>query len=144
MMGRVAAKVTCSDKDQAELERLSASRTEQAHKVERARIVLGCLAGARNDTIAKRMELQANTVSIQALQRKTGYVQTSSGKVVRGIQSTYKRHGTVNLFAALNVATGGFNPRSPRPRNAATFRHLWMTSLWTTTPRTRKKIPGWP
>jgi len=32
--------------------------------------------------------------SIQALQRKTGYVETSSGKVVRGIQSTYKRHGT--------------------------------------------------
>ena len=44
--------------------------------------------------------------SIQALQRKTGYVHTSSGKVVRGIKSTCKRHGTVNLFAALHVATG--------------------------------------
>lgn len=44
--------------------------------------------------------------SIQALERTTGYVQTSSGKIVRGMQSTYKRHGTINLFAALNVATG--------------------------------------
>ena len=44
--------------------------------------------------------------SIQALKRKTGYVHTSSGKIFRGIKSTYKRHGAVNLFAALNVATG--------------------------------------
>ena len=224
-MARVAAKVTCSDQDMAELRRLCASRTEQARMVERAKIVLGCIAGERNDTIGARMGLQSNTVatwrkrflangvaglkdlprsgkppkyvpgelrerifkqlelpvpqgqsswdgatlaaalavsddavwrvlrkegiqlqrmrswcvstepefaakaadviglylgapsnaivlsvdekpSIQALQRKTGYVQTSSGKVVRGIKSTYKRHGTVNLFAALNVATG--------------------------------------
>ncbi len=44
--------------------------------------------------------------SIQALERATGYVQTSSGKIVQGLKSTYKRHGTVNLFAALEVATG--------------------------------------
>jgi transposase len=44
--------------------------------------------------------------SIQALERSTGYVQTSSGKIVRGLKSTYKRHGTINLFAALDVAAG--------------------------------------
>lgn len=44
--------------------------------------------------------------SIQALERKTGYVETDSGKIVRGYKSTYKRHGTLNLFAALAVATG--------------------------------------
>src|SRR5277367_2467573 len=44
--------------------------------------------------------------SIQALSRTTGYVQTSSGKVVRGLKSTYRRKGTLNLFAALNVAAG--------------------------------------
>ena len=44
--------------------------------------------------------------SIQALSRSTGFVQTSSGKIVRGLKSTYKRNGTLNLFAALNVATG--------------------------------------
>jgi transposase len=35
-----------------------------------------------------------------------GYVQTSSGKVVSDLNSTYRRNGTLNLFAALNVATG--------------------------------------
>ena len=46
--------------------------------------------------------------SIQALERKTGYVETDNGKIVRGLKSTYKRHGTLNLFAALEVATGQF------------------------------------
>ena len=44
--------------------------------------------------------------SIQALERASGYVETDSGKIVRGFKSTYKRHGTLNLFAALQVATG--------------------------------------
>lgn len=44
--------------------------------------------------------------SIQALERKTGYIKTDSGKVVRAYKSTYKRHGTLNLFAALKVSTG--------------------------------------
>ena len=44
--------------------------------------------------------------SIQALERATGYVETDNGKIVRGLRSTYKRHGTLNLFAALQVATG--------------------------------------
>jgi transposase len=44
--------------------------------------------------------------SIQALERKTGYVETDNGKIVRAYKSTYKRHGTLNLFAALAVATG--------------------------------------
>jgi transposase len=44
--------------------------------------------------------------SIQAIERSTGYVETDSGAVVRALKSTYKRHGTLNLFAALNVASG--------------------------------------
>jgi len=44
--------------------------------------------------------------SIQALERATGYVETDNGKIVRGFKRTYKRHGTLNLFAALQVATG--------------------------------------
>ena len=34
--------------------------------------------------------------SIQALSRATGYVQTSSGKIARGLKSTYRRNGTLN------------------------------------------------
>ena len=44
--------------------------------------------------------------SIQALERTTGYVETDNVKIVRGFKSTNKRHGTLNLFAALRVATG--------------------------------------
>ena len=44
--------------------------------------------------------------SIQALERKTGYIETKDGKIIRAYKSTYKRHGTLNLFAALQVATG--------------------------------------
>jgi len=47
--------------------------------------------------------------SIQALERAHGYVQTDSGKIVRGFKSTYKRHGTLNLFAALRVASGAIH-----------------------------------
>jgi transposase len=43
--------------------------------------------------------------SLQAIERASGYVETDSGKVVRGLKSTYKRHGTLNLFAALEVGT---------------------------------------
>ena len=43
---------------------------------------------------------------MQALERPTGYVRASSRKIVKGYKSTYKRNGTLNLFAALNVATG--------------------------------------
>ncbi|HPN31620.1 MAG TPA: IS630 family transposase [bacterium] len=44
--------------------------------------------------------------SIQALSRPTGYVKTSNKKIVNGIKSTYKRNGTINLFGALEIATG--------------------------------------
>ena len=45
--------------------------------------------------------------SIQALSRTTGYVTSNDGKTVRAYKSTYRRNGTLNLFGALNVATGG-------------------------------------
>lgn len=44
--------------------------------------------------------------SMQAIERPTGYVETDSGAIVRALKSTYKRHGTLNLFAALEVGTG--------------------------------------
>lgn len=49
--------------------------------------------------------------SMQALERSTGYVETDNGKIVRGFKSIYKRHGTLNLFAALQVGrTIRFSP----------------------------------
>lgn len=224
-MPRVAIVLTCEPKVVQELERISRSRTEEIRLVERAKIILCCLSGKRNDEVAAELDTQALTVgiwrkrfaahglsglydkprsgkpakypalelrqrilakleesppaglaawdggalakalavsddvvwrilrkngiqlrrhrswcvstdpefsvksadiiglylappqkalvlcvdekpSIQALERSTGYVQTSSGKIVRGLKSTYKRHGVINLFAALDVAAG--------------------------------------
>ena len=223
-MARNAPTITCVPEDRQELERLAGSRTESKQMIERARIILGCLAGRRVQEVARTCHTRPNTVikwrqrfaqrglpglldaprpgarpvygadfrnrvlalletpppagqacwdgpavaaalngsvhavwrvlrhegiclqrqrswcvstdkefavkaadivglylnppekalvisvdekpSIQALERKTGYVETDNGKIVRGLKSTYKRHGTLNLFAALEVATG--------------------------------------
>lgn len=59
--------------------------------------------------------------SIQALERRTGYVQTSNGKIVRGYKSTYKRHGTLNLFAALTVATGAIHGKTTHQKRRWEF-----------------------
>lgn len=59
--------------------------------------------------------------SMQALERKTGYVETSSGKIVRGLKSTYKRHGTLNLFAALEVATGAIHTQTTKQKRRVEF-----------------------
>jgi transposase len=240
VMSRIAVGINCTADDKKELERLSKSRTDEARLVERAKIVLGCLAGRRNDEIASELGIQAATAgvwrkrfaaeglaglrdrarpgkppvypaqelrqrilkqleapppaglaswdggtlakaldvsddvvwrilrkegiqlrrlrswcvstdpefaakaadviglylsrpqnalvlsvdekpSIQALERKTGYVCTSSGKIVRGLKSTYKRHGTINLFAALNVATGTIQTKTTETKKRPDF-----------------------
>jgi transposase len=59
--------------------------------------------------------------SIQALSRRTGYVRTSSRKIARGLKSTYRRNGTLNLFAALNVATGQVHHKSTATKTRADF-----------------------
>jgi transposase len=59
--------------------------------------------------------------SIQALERRTGYVQTDSGRVVRGYKSTYKRHGTLNLFAALEIATGAIHTQTTTQKRRVEF-----------------------
>ena len=43
---------------------------------------------------------------IQALERAQGWLKLPNGKAITGVAHEYKRHGTSNLFAALNVATG--------------------------------------
>ena len=223
-MARSAPAISCGSEERRELARLAASRTESRPMVERAQIILGCLAGQQVQAVARACHTRPNTVikwrqrfvqqglaglrdaprpgakpvygedfrkrvlalleqpppagqacwdgpavaaalhgsvhavwrvlrlqgiclqrqrswcvstdkefaakaadivglyldppekamvisvdekpSIQALERKTGYVETHSGKIVRAYKSTYKRHGTLNLFAALRVATG--------------------------------------
>lgn len=238
-MARVAVALSCTAEVMSELERLSRSRSGQVRMAARARIVLACLSGKRNDEVAAQMGLRPNTVgqwrrrfaerglaglrdaprpgkpakygaqlrdrllaqlelpppegmaswdgrslakalsvsddavwrvlrkegiqlrrrrswcvstdpefaakaadvmglylnpphnalvlsvdekpSIQALERARGYVHTSSGKIVQGMNSTYKRDGTVNLFAALEVATGVIRGKTTQTKKRADF-----------------------
>jgi len=60
--------------------------------------------------------------SIQAMERASGYVETDSGKVVRGLKCTYKRHGTLNLFAALEVGTGQVKTKFTEYKKREDFR----------------------
>jgi len=55
--------------------------------------------------------------SMQALSRTTGYVKTRNGKTMRAIKSTYRRNGTQNLFAALEVATGVIHGKTTNKRS---------------------------
>ncbi len=238
-MARVAVALSCTADVMAELERLSRSRSGEVRIAERARIVLACLVGKRNDEVASEIGVRPNTVgqwrrrfaasgivglrdqprpgkpvkygselrdrvlaqlelpppagmaswdggslalalgvsddavwrvlrkqgvqlqrhrswcvstdpefaakaadviglylnppqnalvlsvdekpSIQALERARGYVQTSSGKIVQGMKSAYKRHGTINLFAALEVATGIIRGKTTQTKKRADF-----------------------
>jgi len=61
-MSRKAPQITCSEEDRRELERLAASRTEPKAAVERAKIILGCLAGRRVEEVARHCHTRPNTV----------------------------------------------------------------------------------
>jgi transposase len=62
--------------------------------------------------------------SIQAIQRPSGYVETDSGAVVRAMKSTYKRNGTLNLFAALEIASGQVFTQTTEQKKREDFRRF--------------------
>lgn len=62
--------------------------------------------------------------SIQALQRPSGYVETDSGALVRAMKSTYKRNGTLNLFAALEIASGQVHAQTTERKKREDFRRF--------------------
>ncbi|MGZ8915823.1 MAG: hypothetical protein ACXW1Z_22310 [Methylobacter sp.] len=64
--------------------------------------------------------------SRQVLERKTGYIETRDKTVVRAYKSTYKRHGTLNLFTALNIATGQSRPKRQKLKREMISKPLWI------------------
>jgi len=61
---------------------------------------------------------------IQAIQRPSGYVETDSGAIVRAMKSTYKRNGTLNLFAALEIASGQVHAQTTEQKKREDFRRF--------------------
>ncbi|EQD74295.1 tISRso5 ISRSO5-transposase protein [mine drainage metagenome] len=58
---------------------------------------------------------------MQTLERPTGYVKTRSKRIVKALKSTYRRNGTLNLFAALNVMTGIVNSKTTKTKKRVDF-----------------------
>jgi hypothetical protein len=63
-MARVAVALTCTAEQRSELMALARSRTEEARLVERAKIVLACLEGKRNDAVGREFGVRPNTVGV--------------------------------------------------------------------------------
>ena len=59
--------------------------------------------------------------SVQALERKQGYLKMPNGRRMTGQSHDYKRHGTTTLFAAFNVATGQVSGRQYKRRRRIEF-----------------------
>jgi len=59
--------------------------------------------------------------SIQALERAQGWLRLPNGKAITGYAHEYKRHGTSNLFAALNIATGEVQAQHTQRRRRVEF-----------------------
>lgn len=59
--------------------------------------------------------------SIQALERKQGYLKMPNGRALTGQSHDYKRHGTTTLFAAFNVTTGKVVGRQYKRRRRIEF-----------------------
>src|ERR1035437_8918691 len=61
-MARKAPAISCSLEDRQKLERLAGSRSESKQMIERAQIILGCLAGRRVQEVARTCHTRPNTV----------------------------------------------------------------------------------
>jgi len=59
--------------------------------------------------------------SIQALERRQGYLKLPNGRALTGQSHDYKRHGTTTLFAAFNVTTGKVTGRQYKRRRRIEF-----------------------
>ena len=59
--------------------------------------------------------------SIQALERRQGYLKLANGRALTGQSHDYKRHGTTTLFAAFDVATGTVSGRHYKRRRRIEF-----------------------
>src|SRR5437899_2048073 len=100
----------------ADLWRMAMSSSLPHRKVVQARALLWATEGVGNEEIARRCDVDSDTVrrwrgrfagktQVQARARTQPSLPMRPGRAGT-MTHDYKRHGTVDLFAALNVATG--------------------------------------
>src|SRR5260370_569525 len=126
-MPRVAVALTCTAEQRGELMALARSRTEEARLGERAKIVLACLEGKRNAAVGRLFGVGPETVG-RCVSGSPRAGLAGCGKNVHGLKSAYKRHGPVNLFAALEVASGVIQGKTTQTKKRVDFQ-AFMTDL---------------
>ena len=63
-MTRVAVALSCSAEQRTELMNLAGSRTAEARLVARAKIILACLDGKRNNEVSRELGVRPNTIGL--------------------------------------------------------------------------------
>ena len=94
-MARVAVALSCTAEVASELERLSRSRSGEVRLAERARIVLACLQGKRNDEVAREVGVRPNTVGL--------WRQRFSARGLQGLRDEPRTGKPAKYGAALRV-----------------------------------------
>ena len=121
-MARVAVALSCTAEQRAELMALARSRTEETRLVERAKIVLACLEGQRNDAVGREFGVRANTVG---LWRKRFAATGLAGKsrcgarrleIVRGVSAGDRAPGGRLFGAPHRAARAGRSARVEKQR----------------------------
>src|SRR5712691_11178732 len=114
-MARVAVALSCTAEQRSELMTLARSRTEEARLVERAKIVLACLEGKRNDAVGRELGVRPNTVGL--------WRKRFAAAGVAGLRDRVRPGKTRNMAP---ICACGFcvnwNCRPPRDRPAGTGR----------------------
>lgn len=77
---------------------------------------------------------------IQALERAQGWLRLPNGKAITGYNHEYRRHGTSNLFAALQVATGQVTARHYARKRRREFLDFMNSVIAGYTPETELHV----
>jgi len=67
--------------------------------------------------------------NIQALERDQGWLRGEDGRAITGYAHEYRRHGTTNLFAALDVATGIVQGKHYKRKRRVEFLDFMNTAI---------------
>src|ERR1700756_3436951 len=99
---RVAVALACSAEQRAELVSLARSRTAEARLVERARIVLACLEGKRNDEVSRELGVRPNTVGLWRKRFAAGGIAGLRDQARPGKKPKYRAHPRQRILGTGN------------------------------------------
>ena len=122
-MSRIAVAISCEAEVMNELIRMSKGRSEEARMVERSRIILGCLAGKRNDMVAAELGVRLGTVGTWRKRFAEVGLAGLSDRPRPGKPPTYPADLKQRILQRLEKSA----PPGWRAGMAASWRRLWAS-----------------